>query len=133
MISYIDAHRARFGVEPICRTLQVAQSSYYAARVRPPSARSVRDEDLGEDLRRIHREHFGVYGARKLWHALRREGIAVGRDQVGRLMRTLGLAGATRTKRTRTTRPAIVASNGPPTSSGASSAPLPRTASGWPT
>jgi putative transposase len=108
MIRYIDAHRTRFGVEPICHTLQVAPSSYYAARARRPSARSVRDEALAADISRIHTEHFSVYGVRKAWRALRREGIAVGRDQVGRLMRTLGLAGATRTKRTRTTRPAIV-------------------------
>ena len=105
MITYIDEHRT-YGVEPICRTLQVAPSSYYAARTRPPSARAVRDAGLKLDLSRIHAEHFSVYGVRKAWRVLRREGIDVGRDQVGRLMRTLGLAGATRTKRIRTTHPA---------------------------
>ena len=107
MITYIDEHRS-YGVEPICRTLQVAPSSYYAARTRPLSARAVRDVGLKLDLSRIHAEHFSVYGVRKAWRVLRREGIDVGRDQVGRLMRTLGLAGATRTRRIRTTHPAAV-------------------------
>jgi putative transposase len=108
MTRYIDEQRARWGVEPICRTLAIAPSSYYAAKTRPPSARAVRDAELGADISRIHAEHFSVYGVRKAWRVLRREGIAVGRDQVGRLMRGLGLAGATRTKRIRTTRPAPV-------------------------
>jgi putative transposase len=108
MTTFIDEQRARWGVEPICRTLQVAPSSYFAAKTRPPSARAIRDESLGADITRIHDAHFGVYGVRKLWHQLRREGEAVGRDQVGRLMRALGLAGATRTKRIRTTKPAVV-------------------------
>lgn len=106
MTAFIDANRATFGVEPICQTLAVAPSSYYAARTRPPSARTIRDEALGARMATLHEAHFGVYGVRKLWRALRRTGEPVGRDQVGRLMRTLGLAGATRTKRVRTTRPA---------------------------
>ena len=106
MTRYIDEHKDSFGVEPICRILQVAPSSYYAARNRPRSARAIRHAERGADIRRIHAEHFGVYGSRKAWHALRRVGIAIGRDQVARLMRGLGLAGATRTKRIRTTRPA---------------------------
>jgi putative transposase len=109
MIPYIDEHRSSFGIEPICRTLEIAPSSYYAARVRPPSARSVRDEELKADIGRIHRANYAVYGARKLWHALRREGTAVGRDQVGRLLRGLGLTGAVRGKTRRTTIPARVA------------------------
>ena len=108
MTTFIDEQRARWGVEPICRTLQVAPSSYYAAKSRPPSARAVRDARLGPELVRIHAAHFGVYGVRKAWRVLRREGVTVGRDQVGRLMHTLGLAGVTRTKRIRTTRPAPV-------------------------
>jgi hypothetical protein len=103
MITYIDEHRASFGVEPICQTLAIAPSSYYAARSRPPSARSIRDAELGIDIARIHRANYAVYGARKLWHALRREGTAVGRDQIARLMRGLGLAGAVRGKVKRTT------------------------------
>ena len=103
MITYIDEHRGSFGVEPICQTLAIAPSSYYGARVRPPSARSIRDAALGADLGRLHRANYAVYGARKLWHALRREGTAVGRDQVARLMRGLGLAGVVRGKVKRTT------------------------------
>lgn len=108
MITYIDEHRSSFGVEPICWTLAIAPSTYYAARSRPPSARAIRDAKLSAEITRVHREHFGVYGARKAWRVLRREGTAVGRDRVARLMRTLGLAGATRAKRVRTTRPAAV-------------------------
>ena len=103
MTRYIDEQRVTFGVEPICRALAVAPSSYYAARSRPPSARSVRDEELSADIGRIHRGNYAVYGARKLWRALRREGTTVGRDQVGRLMRGLGLHGAVRGKTRRTT------------------------------
>jgi putative transposase len=103
MITYIDEHRGSFGVEPICQTLAIAPSSYYAARVRPPSARSIRDAALGADIGRLHRANYAVYGARKLWRALKREGTAVGRDQVARLMRGLGLAGAVRGKVKRTT------------------------------
>ncbi len=108
MIPYIDEHRCSFGVEPICRTLAVAPSSYYAARTRPPSARAVNDATLGDVIGRIHRVNFGVYGIRKVWRSLRRLGIEAGRDQVGRIMRQVGLQGATRTKRIRTTRPAVV-------------------------
>jgi putative transposase len=109
MIAYIDAHRTTFGVEPICRTLQVAPSSYYAARSRPPSARSVDDATLADIIGRVHRANFGVYGIRKVWKALRRLGVEAGRDQVARIMRQVDLRGATRTKRVRTTRPASVA------------------------
>ncbi|MEX1155921.1 MAG: IS3 family transposase, partial [Chloroflexota bacterium] len=108
MISYIDEYRRSFGVEPICRELQVAPSSYYAARTRPPSARAVRDEALTDTLVRIHRANFGVYGVRKAWRTLQRLGIPAGCDQVARLMRAVGLQGATRTKRVRTTTPAPV-------------------------
>jgi putative transposase len=103
MTRYIEANRERFGVEPICRTLQVATSSYYAARYRPPSARRVRDEALKVKLRQVHAEHFGVYGARKLWRQLQREGIPVARCTVERLMRGLDLAGVVRGRYHRTT------------------------------
>ena len=103
MITFIDAQRVSFGVEPICQVLEIAPSSYYAARSRPPSARSLRDAALQADIGRLHRDNYAVYGARKLWHALRREGTAVGRDQVARVMRGLGLAGAVRGKVKRTT------------------------------
>jgi len=105
MTRYIEAHREQFGVEPICRTLQVAPSSYYAARHRLPSARRIRDEALKVKLRQVHAEHFGVYGARKLWRQLQREGILVARCTVERLMRALGLAGVVRGRYHRTTVP----------------------------
>lgn len=108
MTRYIDEHRGSFGVEPICRTLQVAPSSYYAAKKRPPSARSVSDATLADVIGRVHRANFGVYGARKVWKALGRLRIDAGRDQVARVMRAVGLAGATREKGVRTTRPAPV-------------------------
>lgn len=109
MTRYIDAHRSTFGVEPICQVLAVAPSTYYAARFRPPSARAVRDGQLTPEISRVHTANFEVYGVRKVWHQLRREDIQVGRDRVGRLMGSLGLAGASRTRRIRTTFPAAVA------------------------
>jgi putative transposase len=105
MIRFIDVHRERFGVEPICRVLAIAPSSYYAARRRPRSARVARHARLATALAELHRANFGVYGVRKLHHALARAGIAVGRDQVARLMRAAGLRGTTRGRRPRTTRP----------------------------
>ncbi len=83
----------------------MAVSTYYAARTRPPSARAVRDAELGPMLRALWDDNYRVYGARKLWKAARRAGHDVGRDQVARLMRGLGIQGAVRTKRVRTTRP----------------------------
>ena len=103
MSRFIDVHRERCGVEPICQVLQVAPSTYYAARCRPPSARQVRDEALKGKLRQVHAEHFGVYGARKLWRQLRREGVPAARCTVERLMGELGLTGAVRGKPKRTT------------------------------
>jgi transposase InsO family protein len=105
MTRYIDAFSARFGVEPICRTLQVAPSSYYACRGRPSSARCQRDQALKQKLRQVHAQHFGVYGVRKLWHQLQREGTWVARCTVARLMRELGLRGVSRGRRKHTTIP----------------------------
>jgi putative transposase len=105
MTRYIDAFRARFGVEPICKTLQVAPSTYYAARCRRPSTRCLRDAELKPRLRQVHAQHFGVYGVRKLWRQLQREGTAVARCTVERLMRDLGLRGVVRGRRLRTTIP----------------------------
>ena len=67
MIAYIDEHRDRFGVEPICSVLQFAPRTYYAAKARPPSARAVRDAELKPEIARVHRENFGVYGVDKVW------------------------------------------------------------------
>jgi putative transposase len=106
MTRYIDAHRDTFGVEPICRTLAIAPSTYYAARSRPPSKRCIDDERIKPEIERVHESNFGVYGARKVWRQLRRDDVEVGRDRVARLMAELGLCGVTRTKRVRTTTPA---------------------------
>ena len=101
LVDYIDQHRDQFGVEPICTVLkdagvQIAPSTYYAARKRPPSARAVRDAELVEDIRAAHKANLGVYGARKIWLQLHREGVRVARCTVERLMREMGLRGATR-------------------------------------
>lgn len=103
----IDAHRDDYGVEPICRVLEVAPSTYYAvkARERDPSARALRDAELIERIRRIHEENYGVYGARKVWWQLRREGVPAARCTVERLMAKDGLRGAVRGKKRRTTIP----------------------------
>ena len=112
MVAFIDGHKQRetaglrWGVEPICTVLRVAPSTYYAAKARPPSRWAVEDAALKEQIRRVYTEQFAVYGAEKVWRQLGREGAAVGRDRVARLMRELGLGGATRARTTRTTRPA---------------------------
>jgi putative transposase len=104
MNRFIETHAERFGVEPICRAMAIAPSSFYASRTRGPSARARRDEALRAQISRVHREHFDVYGVRKVWRQLGREGIVAGRDRVARLMRGLGLRGAVRERRVRTTR-----------------------------
>ncbi|MFD2447879.1 IS3 family transposase [Vogesella fluminis] len=108
--AFIDAHRDRLGVEPICRILQVAPSAYrrYAARQRDPALRSpraLRDDMLRVEIERVWQVNQQVYGADKVWRQLRREHIAVARCTVERLMRQLGLRGVSRGKAVRTTRP----------------------------
>lgn len=98
----------RWGVEPICTVLsehglKIAPSTYYEHVTKAPGARAERDAALLEHIRRVHAANYGVYGARKVWLALNREGIAVARCTVERLMRTAGLAGAVRGKVERTT------------------------------
>ena len=113
---FIDEHKARaegglrWGVEPICAVLSehgcpIAPSTCYDAKGRPPSAQAVRDEQLKAAIARVHQTNYGVYGARKVWLALNRDGAPVARCTVERLMRQLGLAGARRGKRRRTTVP----------------------------
>jgi transposase InsO family protein len=109
MIDYIDQHRDRLGVEPICEQLPIAPSTYYDAKKRPPSRRTLRDEVLMADIARVHAENFGVYGARKVWRQLNREGVTVARCTVERLMRKMGLVGARRGRRRRTTIPDAIA------------------------
>lgn len=103
MTSYIDAHRRRFGVEPVCRVLQFAPATYYAARSRPPSARAQRDVVLTGEIERAWADNRKVYGADKVWTQLNREGIRVARCTVERLMRLQGIAGIVRGKTVRTT------------------------------
>jgi putative transposase len=105
MIAFIDKHRHSWGVEPICRVLPIAPSTYYAARARPPAERTLRDEYLKVEIVRVWKDNYKVYGADKIWRALNREGIAVARCTVERLMRDLGIRGATRGCRHITTIP----------------------------
>src|SRR5690606_13441536 len=94
----------RLGVEPICQALQMAPSTYYAARNRAPSRRAQRDAELIPRLVELWKANYEVYGSRKLWKAARRSGIDIGRDQTRRLMRKAAIQGARRSKRVRTTR-----------------------------
>ena len=105
---FIEAHKSRFGVEPICTVLSehgcpIAPSTYYQARHRAVSARAARDADLRVKIATAHKDNFGVYGARKVWLTLNREGTPAARCTVERLMKDLGLQGARRGKRVRTT------------------------------
>ena len=110
MNAFIDEHRARLGVEPICTALQVAPSAYrrHAARAREPAllpARMQRDSQLLPEVQRVFEQNLRVYGADKVWRQLRREGVTVARCTVERLMRRLGLQGVRRGKSVRTTVP----------------------------
>ena len=104
MVNYIDAHRSEFGVEPICRVLQVAPSTYYAARSRLPSARQLRDAVLMPILLAIWTANYEVYGVRKIWKAMVRAGHDIGRDQTARLMAQLGIRGVRKGKKPKTTK-----------------------------
>jgi putative transposase len=108
MIAFIDDHRDAFGVEPICRMLPIAPSTYreHVARRADPSklpARARRDGELCGHIRRVWEENFRVYGVRKVWRQLRREGISVARCSVARRMKDMGLEGVVRGKTVRTT------------------------------
>ena len=108
MIGFIDDHRAAYGVEPICRVLPIAPSTYHAQvaqRADPArqSARAQRDAALQVDIKRVWEANFQVYGVRKVWRQLRREAIAAPRCQVARLMKSMGLAGAVRGRSVKTT------------------------------
>ena len=107
-MAFIDAHREELGVEPICRELAIAPSSYreHAARLADPGrrpARARRDDEIIDQIKRVHANSFGLYGSRKVWHQLRREGTKVAKCTVERLMRAMGLAGVRRGKKTITT------------------------------
>jgi transposase InsO family protein len=108
MVSFIDQEREAYGVEPICTVLPIAPSVYYEQKARqadsgrlPPRVR--RDAQLCPEIRRVWKANFEVYGARKVWRQLNREGVAVARCTVERLMRQMGLQGAVRGKKFKTT------------------------------
>jgi putative transposase len=108
MIAFIDDHREAYGVEPICKVLPIAPSTYHErlAQRRDParlSTRARRDLDLKPELARVFARNFAVYGVRKVWRQMRREGFAVARCTVERLMREMGLQGVIRGKPVRTT------------------------------
>jgi transposase InsO family protein len=115
MIGFIDDHRGAYGVEPICKLLPIAPSTYHAhaARRTDPArlpARARRDVVLATDIQRVFDANFGVYGVRKVWRQLGREGKKVARCTVARLMRRMGLQGVVRGREVRTTvsNPAVV-------------------------
>jgi transposase InsO family protein len=108
MIAFIDQYRSAYGVEPICRVLPIAPSTFHAqahrrANAEAAPARVKRDAALKLEIQRVFDENFGVYGARKIWRQLQREGFEVARCTVERLMRSMGLQGVIRGKRVRTT------------------------------
>jgi putative transposase len=110
IVEFIDRHKERYGVEPICAQLKelgcgFAPSTYYEARGRRPSARTIRDEELKQAILDEYDENYRCYGARKMWLQLRGRKIDVARCTVERLMRILGLQGARRGKAKRTTIP----------------------------
>jgi transposase InsO family protein len=110
MVTFVDHHRDTYGVEPICAVLPIAPSTYFRRKAQEQdsaqrSARARRDEDLGREIRRVWNEHQQVYGPRKVWRQLRREGIRVARCTVERLMRELGLRGAVRGRAWKITTP----------------------------
>ncbi|MEL4378458.1 IS3-like element ISRtr2 family transposase [Brucella cytisi] len=110
MISFIDEHRSKFGVEPICRLLPIAPSAYYDAIAKRTdvdrlSVRARRDAAMKVEIRRVFNENFQVYGVRKVWRQLQREGFDIARCTVSRLMRMMGLQGIIRGKPVKTTVP----------------------------
>ena len=110
MIAFIDDHQGAYGVEPICSVLPITPSTYRAhiAKRRDPSLlsdRAKRDAQLRPEIARVFEENFRVYGARKVWHQLRREGFDVARCTVERLMKEMGIAGAMRSRTIKTTVP----------------------------
>jgi putative transposase len=109
MTAFIAERKEEFGVEPMCAVLPIALSTYYAAISRSPSARQLRNEELTPKIIRVYEENFSVYGVRKVWRQLRREGTVAARCTVERLMRALGLKGVVRGKSWKTTFPDLSA------------------------
>lgn len=134
-VEFVDSQRGQHGVQPVLQALQgtpaqIAPSTYYAAKTRPTSARAVHDGELIEIIEQVHEANYGVYGARKVWHELNRQGVAVARCTVERLMRQAGLRGccatSPRARRGPRRRP-----HDPVTSSNETSPRPGRTSCGW--
>ncbi|WP_148132096.1 IS3 family transposase [Corynebacterium sp. HMSC08C04] len=111
MIRFIDEYRNRFSVEFICKTLKknraggfITSRGYRQSKARGVSARGLRDAVLVERISAIHRDNYGIYGVRKMWHALHRDGIDIGREQTARLMRLAGVSGKGKGRSPMTTR-----------------------------
>ena len=109
MVAFVDDHREAYGVEPICALLPIAPSTYFEQKAREvdPSrlpARARRDQELREQIGRVFRENFSVYGVRKIWRQLQRESIPAARCTVTRLMRQMGLSGVIRGRKFQTTK-----------------------------
>lgn len=102
-MSFIDAHRDRFGVEPTCRVLGVSVATYYARKERPPSARALRDAELLARIRKVHADNYSAYGSRRIWKALGRQGVEVARCTVERLMAQNGIEGRSARRKKRLT------------------------------
>lgn len=100
---FIEAHRERFGVEPVCEVLGASVATYYARKKRPPSERALRDRELLAEIREVHEENLSVYGSYRVWKALLRKGVVVARCTVERLMREHGIVGKSPRRRKRTT------------------------------
>jgi putative transposase len=110
-VEFVDSQREEHGVQPILEALrqtpvEIAPSTYYAAKSRPESVRAARDRELVEKIKQVHEDNYSVYGARKVWAELNRQGVEVARCTVERLMREIGLGGLLRDTSPRTTRPA---------------------------
>jgi putative transposase len=110
-VEFVDSQRETHGVQPVLQALQgtpaqIAPSTYYAAKTGTESAQAARDRELAVRIERVHEDNYGVYGARKVWAELNRQGTEVARCTVERLMRETGLRGPLRDKAPRTTRPA---------------------------
>lgn len=110
-VEFVDSQRETHGVQPVLEALKdtpvgIAPSTYYAAKTRPESTRTVRDRELAVRIEQVHEDNYSVYGARKVWAELHRQGVDVARCTVERLMRETGLRGLLRDKFPRTTRPA---------------------------
>jgi len=110
-VEFVDSQRETHGVQPVLEALkqtpvEIAPSTYYAAKARRESARAARDRELIEKIEQVHEDNYSVYGARKVWAELNRQGVDVARCTVERLMRGIGLRGLLRDKSPRTTRPA---------------------------